>query len=150
MNRFVNVVAHEVAHGFGVMTSKAYLVHGLGPATAGMNWIHYNASLGAYLEDRDVPLPVTGQHEPLDPPFGFTSSSTQANTWLMTAAIFRWRNNTIVVPDAYDSGLVHWLIFDRPLSFSRTADYAGRLDLSLEQFFRERVPACITGSPLCR
>ncbi len=148
-NRFVNVVAHETAHGFGIASPIQYFTHGKPATQATLNAIAAGFSNGSY--DEWTPGPNTGSlHEPVLIGFGFGLASHQSNTWLMQFGMLRWRNRAFGIGSAYDLGSPpqEWLVFDRPLRFSLAADYGTQTDQSVQQFFRERVPVCSTRS--CR
>ncbi|NLH11836.1 MAG: hypothetical protein GX464_10915, partial [Holophagae bacterium] len=164
LNRYVTLVAHETAHGLGIVTPTQYLAHGAPPVPASLNSFkaYRNPVDGAYTEE-PAPEDPDGFHEPLLEPQGFGVTSSQANSWLMTWGLIRWNNTLPFEGASYDTNPdpgnsawqpVRWLMFDRPLRFSLSTDYLlvspPRVDRSIQRFLDERVPLCQLGRRECR
>lgn len=165
-NRYVAVMAHETAHGFGVLTPKPYLTHGTPPVPATMQAVTngFNQTSGEYEEYSASEEADSDQfHEPILQSAGFGKWSPQANGWLMTWAANRWNSTEPRERRAYDLNPPPsnpawqpslWLVFDRPLRFSLTEDYLQdyppRTDQSIQRYFRERLPLCLLGRRDCR
>ncbi|MGA7992914.1 MAG: hypothetical protein WCC53_15875, partial [Thermoanaerobaculia bacterium] len=154
-SRLVNLLAHEVAHGFGIVTAQKYRAHAAPSQDVGFKAVNGFVLVGIYTEmavNTNASQHGDLRHEPiLD-----SSVSGYESDWLMQARPDRWRHQMPTFNGTYDwpqSGVVnYWLLFDRPLlRFSKSADFTALSlpDQSLEQFFRERVPLC-TGGRSCR
>jgi hypothetical protein len=146
-NRYVNLAAHETAHGFGLMSSRLFFRHGSLPTPAQLYAI--GVSKWAFLQGVYVEEDATTDllHEPIRI---FGAADESSNFLLMQAVPFRWVNKYPFANDSYDTPNPpavpsKWLVFDRLLRFSTGADYAriGRPDRSLSMFFHERVPLCV-------
>lgn len=152
LNRMVNVTVYEMAHGFGLVSGKPYLLHGAPPLPATMHAVDGKPvqTIGGLTW---VETDSTGdlRHEPiLD-----AQTAQWINDWIMQAGPFHWRYEDPAVGDSYDTPIPpalpqRWLALDRPLRFSLTSDWGGSTDRSIQQFFRERLPVCATGQRNCR
>ena len=153
-NRYVNVVAHETAHGFGIITTKAYASHGDPTGQARMVGACGEYSLvGLRYEE----FPLCGSdavHESYNHPGG----SPNYGQWVMEWGIFHWAGKNPGMGGFYDdagpsASPQDWLMFDRPLRFSLSSDFVNYPDQgdplhlpledrSVQRFLSERVPLC--------
>jgi hypothetical protein len=148
-NRFVAVVAHETAHGFGVVSPTQFFIHG-GPTIPPAS---NNCVVGQFDQFGNWSEPVCGADRLHEPILGEWLTSSRAEGWLLQTAPYRWHLRTPAEGDAYDqlTPPQHWLVFDRPMWFSQAGDYSGHgEDRSLERFLKERVPICQQGNRRCR
>jgi hypothetical protein len=155
-NRFVNVVTHEMGHGLSIFATyvSSYPTHGSMPGAGHFNFV--NARLYPPLYQYEEHPSVAGDtdlHEPIlgSPSTGFGLQSQQSREWLMQWAMFRWNDVPVDINGYYDDAVPpqFFLTFDRPLRFSKISDYSGE-DLSIQRFFKERIPVCAAGLRQCR
>jgi len=145
-NRYVNLVAHETAHGFGLMSNTGYPRPGQPPSmgqlyAVGLNM--YSFLQGLYLEE-------DGTTDLLHEPIRIFGAADETSIQLLMQAIpCRWVNKYPFENDRYDTPVPpaqpsKWLVFDRPLRFSTQTDYLNisHPDRSITAFFRERIPVC--------
>jgi hypothetical protein len=149
LNRLINTVAHESAHGFGLVSGEQYGLHGSPAGIATMESVDGKFAFSINgLVWLETPAPLGSLHHE---PWNLSGS-----VGLMSAAPFRWRGLEPQVATTYDdpdaSGNVSkWLLLDHPLRFSMSSDFVFLgPDQSVEQFFRERLPLCTQGLRSCR
>jgi hypothetical protein len=170
--RWANVIAHETAHGFGVVDLTPFPIRSWDPSIPApltqLNAVKVDwsgCSNGNSYSESDATVPVES-HEPT-----LGAWAQESVAWVMTAYINRWLglppdNNDPFPLRTYDQPPTEpppgwqptrWLTFDHPLRFSLTLDYCPegtcpdrRTDASLQHFFSERVPFCSAENKLCR
>lgn len=153
-NRWVSVLTHETAHGFGVVASTSYPLHAVVPAgPQPQTSLVAVQEVWSGLPDNTYNEQDTPNNEFHEPILG--SNQVEASEWVMTFGIFRWngigRTPAFSDPDgakwSYDQNPpdgrpVNWLVFDRPLRFSLSVDFPAVADRSIQRFFLERLPVC--------
>jgi hypothetical protein len=148
--RLVNLVTHETAHGFGILSSGPFLKHGFPPTV--MQLVAISGlfdPIGRWIE---LPTPNKMEHEPYA---CINREKVYPNEWLMQAAPNHWNGLIPGTPWQYDVPAPgetpqFWLVFDRSMWFSKSGEWVERdgADHSLATFFSERIPLC--GEPATR
>jgi hypothetical protein len=154
LNRLANIVTHEMAHGFGLVSGKVYPRHAsFSGLTASMIAVNSSDIEHVYFESP----PITGDnaHEPIKEPTPYPFDRPVGQTLLMQAGPYRWRDGFPTQTSDYMIGnpptTPNWQCFDRPLTFSRSSYFPGtQPDYSIELFFWERLPVCTEGARGCR
>ena len=85
-NRYVSVVAHETAHGFGILSSKQWFQHGSPPEPASLSAFLTGPPPGGGVYQESPATEASDLfHEPLlSASGGFGVESPHANAWIMT------------------------------------------------------------------